>query len=358
VNSRISRFQAALQAQDLPAALIQSPLNVAYLSGFTGSTAVVLATPTRAAFITDCRYAAQAQQECPGFEHAVTQPGGGYADSISGLVQAFGLSRVAIEADHVTLAQREGLAEKLPEVDLLPVKDLVSPLRRVKDAEELRRIRAACGLVDAAFDWLVAYLRPGLAEREVAIELEYWLKKAGSEKEAFDTIVASGHRSAMPHGRASGKLLERGDFVTIDFGARVEGYHSDLTRTFVLGPATEKQREVYEVVLAANRTGVAAVRAGVEGKAVDAAARAVIDAAGYGAHFGHGLGHGLGLHVHDHPAFGLTSTVTLEAGMVATIEPGVYLDGWGGVRIEDDVLVTEEGCEVLTHAPRELLELG
>jgi len=317
----------------------------------------VLATPERAVFITDCRYAQQAAAECPGFELAVTPPGGGYAETIAEQAKALGLAALAIEADHVTLAQRDSLAEKLNGVELTAVKEIVAPLRMVKDAEELARIRAACALVDDAFQWLLEFVRPGRTEREVAIELEYRLKRAGSEKDAFDTIVASGYRSAMPHGRASEKVLEAGDFVTIDFGARVEGYHSDLTRTVVLGRATDRQREVYETVLAANRAGVGAIRAGMEGKEVDAVARAVIEAAGLGEHFGHGLGHGLGLHVHDHPAFGKTSTVTLQAGMVATVEPGIYLEGWGGVRIEDDVLVTEDGCEVLTHAPRKLFEL-
>ena len=183
------------------------------------------------------------------------------------------------------------------------------------------------------------------------------MKREGAEKEAFDTIVASGARSAHPHGRASSKPLEAGDLITFDFGARIGGYNSDLTRTVVLGAANARQREVYEVVLEAQLAALAAIRAGAEAKAVDAVARDLIAARGYGENFGHGLGHGLGRTVHDHTGFSTRSTVVLEAGMVLTVEPGVYLEGWGGVRIEDDVLVTHEGCEILTHAPKHLIEV-
>ncbi|MFN3649348.1 MAG: M24 family metallopeptidase [Armatimonadota bacterium] len=357
MTPRLQRLRQVLAEKELRGALITDAGHVGYLSGFTGSTAALLVLPERAVFITDSRYTAQAARECPGFELAQTSSGGTYQDAIAEKAKELGATELAIEGDLVTVSQLEKLKEKLEGVELKPVEGLVAELRRIKDAEELASIRVACGIVDRSFEFILGLLRPGVSEREIAIELEYFMKKSGSEKEAFDTIVASGHRSALPHGRASEKLLEAGDFITFDFGARVGGYHSDLTRTVVLGSATERQREVYGVVLEAQLAALDAIRAGAEGKAVDAVAREIIAGRGFGENFGHGLGHGLGRHVHDHPALSPLSTVTLEPGMVVTVEPGVYLDGWGGVRIEDDVVVTETGCEILTSAPKQLIEV-
>jgi Xaa-Pro aminopeptidase len=257
----------------------------------------------------------------------------------------------------MTVRQFNKLGEELKEATLEPVDDLVSPLRAVKDEEELRRIRHACAIADAAFEQILPLVRPGVIERDLAIELEHFMKKRGAEKEAFDTIVASGPRSALPHGRASARRLEAGDFVTFDFGARWEGYNSDLTRTVVLGRASDEQRKVYMTVLGAQMAALGAIRAGAEAKQVDAVARDRIAAAGYGERFGHGLGHALGREVHDGGGMNSRSEMKLAAGMVLTVEPGIYINGWGGVRIEDDVVVTGEGCEILTHAPKELIEL-
>jgi Xaa-Pro aminopeptidase len=356
-NPRVNQLREELRRREVPAALIMHPENVGYLSGFTGSTAALLITADRALFITDSRYTLQAGRECPGFELAITQGSGQYADRIAEEAGKLGVQEVAVEADYLTLAQFEQISKKLEQLELKPLADLVAPLRRVKDREELDRIRAACALVDRAFDYLLTLVKPGVSERDVAIELEYWMKKHGSEKEAFDSIVASGVRSALPHGRASEKLIEAGDLVTFDFGARVGGYVSDLTRTVVVGRFTEKQREVYDTVLQAQEAAIAAIRPGANGKDVDQVARDLIAAAGYGDHFGHGLGHGIGRTVHDHVALSQRSELTLAPGMVVTVEPGIYIEGWGGVRIEDDVLVTENGREVLTHAPKHLIEV-
>ncbi|MGI8969099.1 MAG: M24 family metallopeptidase, partial [Dehalococcoidia bacterium] len=243
-------------------------------------------------------------------------------------------------------------------IELRPTEEIVETLRRVKDEGEIDLTRAACGIVDCAFEFIVTLVRPGVSERELATELEYFMKKAGSEKEAFDTIVASGARSALPHGRASEKLLEAGDFITFDFGARVGGYHSDITRTVVLGTASERQREIYQVVLDAQQAALAALRPGMTGKEADQVARDLIAAHGYGEQFGHGLGHSLGRHVHDGGGLSQRVEMTLEAGMVLTVEPGVYLENWGGVRIEDDVVLRDNGAEILTHAPKELIEVN
>ena len=357
IEERVRRLRDRMAAEKVPAMLVQNPLNVGYLSGFTGSTAVLIVTPERRVFITDSRYAIQAARECSGWELAIIQSSAGYSAKIAEQIKALDLTAIAVEADHLTLAGLEGLQKKLEGVELKPTAEIVTPLRQIKDASELRVMREACAIADRAFEFALTLLRPGVSERDVMLDLNYWIARNGADREGFDTIVLSGARTSLPHGHPSEKRLERGDLITMDFGARLDGYTSDITRTVVLGSATERQREVYGVVLEANRAGIAAMRPGAEGKAVDSAARDLITARGYGEHFGHGLGHGLGRHVHDHVALGQTSELTLAAGMVITVEPGIYIEGWGGIRIEDDVLVTETGREVLTHAPKELIEL-
>jgi Xaa-Pro aminopeptidase len=354
---RLDRLRARLAERELSAALITAPLNVGYLSGFSGSTAMLLVRPAAGRLVTDSRYAAQARAECPGLDLVLIEPGGTYEECVAQQVRELGVSALAFESEVVSVRQQRSLAEQLPGVELLPVDDLVAPLRLVKDAAEIALIRQACALADRAFEHALQLLRPGIPERLLAAELEYFMKREGADREAFDTIVASGPRSALPHGRASDRLLAPGDLVTLDFGARWRGYHSDLTRTVVLGRASDDQRQIYGVVLAAQHAGIAAARAGAEARAVDAAAREVIEAAGYGLEFGHGLGHSLGRACHDGAVLNRRSEFQLAPGMVFTVEPGIYRDGWGGVRIEDDVLVTDDGCELLTHAPRELIEL-
>jgi Xaa-Pro aminopeptidase len=354
---RIEQLRARMAEQQLPAALIASSKNVGYLSGFSGSTAMLVVTADRALFITDSRYGIQAAAECPGCEIVVIENSGEYLDALAAQTEKLGIDTLGVEAERVTLAQFDKFREKLPKLELKPAAQLVDPLRLVKDEHEMPAIRRACALVDAVFEKLLGLLRPGVVERHVAAALEYELMLQGSEGAPFSTIVASGPRSALPHGRASDRTLQPGDLVTIDYGARVDGYVSDITRTIVLGPASEKQREVHQTVLDAQAAGIRAIRAGAHGKDVDSAAREVIKERGYGDHFGHGLGHGIGLDVHDHMALSQKSELTLQAGMVVTVEPGIYIENWGGVRIEDDVLVTHDGCEVLTHVPRHLIEL-
>ncbi len=361
MTARLQRLRAALAEHEAENALLMDPVSVSYLSGFTGSTAALLVTPDRASFVTDSRYAIQAERECPGWELTVTRSSAGYNETLAAAVKEQGLRRLVVEGDYLTVSRYEALAKALGEVvddlELKPVEGLVNRLRRVKDEEEIGRIRAACEIADRAFDFVLTLLRPGASERDIAVELEYFMKKQGSEKEAFDTIVASGARSALPHGRASDKSLEEGDFITFDFGACLGGYFSDLTGTGVLGRATERHRFVYEAVLEAQLASLDAIRGGRDGAEVDAVAREVLKKHGLDQHFGHSLGHGLGRHVHDHPALAPKNAVTLEPGMVLTVEPGVYIDGWGGVRIEDDVVVREHGCEILTLATKQLIEV-
>jgi Xaa-Pro aminopeptidase len=341
----------------LPAFLVTQTDNVGYISGFTGTSAALIVTEADALLVTDSRYTVQARRECPGFDVRQSELTQGLMDRAAADVKALGLTTLGVEGASLTVKQFAAMTNALEGVELRPTEEIVERLRLVKDDSEVDRIREACGIVDRAFEFILTQIRPGVRERDLAIELEYFMKKAGSEKEAFDTIVASGARSALPHGRASDKRLEAGDFITFDFGARVGGYHSDLTRTVVLGPATERHREVYQVVLDAQLAALGALRPGMTGKEADHVARDLIAARGYGENFGHGLGHGLGRQVHDGGGLSQRIDLTLESGMVMTVEPGVYLEGWGGVRIEDDVVLRDGGVEVLTHAPKELIEV-
>jgi Xaa-Pro aminopeptidase len=249
------------------------------------------------------------------------------------------------------------LKHLLTNVLWVPVRGLVESLMVVKDAEEIAKITIACGIVDTAFERILQIIKPGARESEIAAELEYQMKMLGSEKPSFDTIIASGPRSAMPHGIASQRKIRKGDFVTMDFGAIVEGYASDMTRTVVVGKATARQKRIYGLVKRAQAAGTRKARAGLAAKDLDKHVRTIIKRAGYGKQFGHGLGHGLGLLVHDQPRLSPLSDDTLATNMVVTIEPGIYIDGWGGVRIEDDIVIGRGRSKVLTKADKSLIEL-
>jgi Xaa-Pro aminopeptidase len=265
---------------------------------------------------------------------------------------------LGIEAQTMTLAERDDLAGRLEGTDLVPTTGLVEELRRSKDDDEVRLLNEAIALGDEAFTWVLDRLVPGKTERQIALDLEIKMREMGADEVSFPPIVGSGPLSAHIHHTPSERELQKGDLVLLDFGCRRNGYCSDLTRTVVLGSATDQQREIYRVVLEAQRQGIEAVAPGSRGQAVDAQARGIIERAGYGDRFGHGLGHGVGLDIHEEPRLRRISEDTLQPGDVVTVEPGVYLDGVGGVRIEDIVLVTESGREVLGSAPKqELIEL-
>lgn len=331
--------------------LVTSRENVRYLSGFTGTAGVVLITAGWALFLTDFRYLTQSQEEVSCMERKI------YVKQWEGLCEAVkdcGVSRLQFEAGSLHYAGYEELRDALKGVELSPTKDVVEDLRHVKDEEEVAAIRRAVEIAARAWEETLDGPLEGARERDLAIDLEIRLKRAGSEKSPFDFIVASGERGALPHGIASERRVRGGELVTFDFGACAEGYFSDLTRTVAVGPASGELREIYEVVLEANRAGVAAVRPGARAGEVDAAARAVIEKAGYGERFGHGTGHGLGLEIHERLRIARGQERELARGMVFTVEPGIYVPGVGGVRIEDMVLVTEDGAEVLTaDVPRD-----
>ena len=351
------RLAAALAAGGLDALVVSDLVNVRYLSGFTGSNAALLvfAGDTPAVLATDSRYGTQAARQAPDLEVMIERA---CAPRLVGRALVDGAARIGFESHVVTVDGFDTLSRRLgeyPDASLVRAGSLVEALREVKDAGEVALLRMACEAADAALAALIAGggLRPHRTEREVARELESLMVDHGADGRAFETIVATGANSAVPHHRPTGAELCAGDFVKIDFGALVGGYHSDMTRTFVLGAPAEWQREVYALVADAQRAGRAALVAGAELREVDAAAREVIVEAGHGDHFGHGLGHGVGLQIHEAPGIGSAATGMLRAGSVVTVEPGVYLPGRGGVRIEDTVLVTERDTDVLTRFPKD-----
>ncbi len=358
-SARLDALRRALAVHDpaIDALFLTDIGNLGYVSGFTGSTAQAVVTPTEALFITDARYTLRAQAECGGFEIIQTPAGsGGYGDALKAVLEARpGVKRLGFEANTVTVSQFESLRALVPGLEWIPTKDIVETLRLVKDAEEIALIQNAITVAETAMETVKPLLRPGIREQDFALELEFAMRKLGASGAAFDTIVASGTNGAHPHHHAGPRPLVAGDFVTIDWGATVNGYNSDITRTYAIEAVTEKQREVYAVVLEAQQRAIAAIRPGKTGKEIDAIARDYLTEQGYGEAFGHSLGHSLGRSVHDGPGFSVRSdTLVLSPGMVMTVEPGVYLEGWGGLRLEEDVMVTENGCEVLTHLPNRL----
>lgn len=356
--ARLARLRRRMEEEGADALWIGSAANRRYLSGFTGSTGWLLITAEHAELWTDFRYLEQASAEAEGF--TVVQHEARLYQHLGRRLQELGIGRLAFERDHLRYGEWLRLREGVPEqVQLLPAAGWVEELRKVKDRQEVESIRQAARIADEALLSVLAQLRPGMRERDVAWALESGMRQRGAEGIAFDLIVASGVRSALPHGTPTSRPIGRGELVTIDYGAVFAGYVSDCTRTVVVGRSDERQREIYHVVLEAQRRALGAVRPGVKVAEVDRAAREVIESAGYGAHFGHATGHGVGMEIHEGPR--LSSTGGEEAlvpGMVVTVEPGIYLPGWGGVRIEDLVLVTDDGAEVLTRVSKDLLEVG
>jgi Xaa-Pro aminopeptidase len=340
----------------IDALLVASQENRFYLSGFSGSSGYLVIGQDYAHLLTDFRYTEQATDQAPGFK--VIQHGSPYVKTLQEVLKKAKVRRLGFEKAHLTYARYEELRDKLAPVELVPTEDLVEKLRAVKDAGEIKAIRTAVQVADRAFEALLKTLQVGQTEKEVAAELEYQMRKLGATAASFSTIAAAGPRSSLPHAEPTDRKIDFGDFLTLDFGAVVGGYCSDCTRTVVFGRVTKKQREVYDVVLEAQRAALEAARPGLKGKELDAVARQVITEAGFGPNFGHGLGHGVGLAVHEGPSAGQTHEDILKAGHVITIEPGIYLPGWGGVRIEDMGVITRTGFDDFTAAPKELITLN
>ncbi|MGI4791199.1 MAG: M24 family metallopeptidase [Janthinobacterium lividum] len=357
--TRLDALRSALTTQDpaIDALLLTDIGNLSYLTGFTGSTAQVVITPDEALFITDSRYTLRAKSECVGFEIVETPAGsGGYGEALKNVLSARpALRRLGFEAGQVTVSQFDAFHALVPEMEWIATANLVETLRLVKDADEISLIKAAIVVAETAMETVKPLLTPGTREQDFAMELEFAMRRLGASGAAFDTIVASGPNGAHPHHHAGPHPLAEGDFVTIDWGATVDGYNSDITRTYVIREVTPKQREIYAIVLEAQQRAIAAIQPGRTGQEIDAVARDFIASHGYGEAFGHSLGHSLGRSVHDGPGFSVRSDkLILKPGMVLTVEPGIYLENWGGLRIEEDILVTEQACEILTHLPNAL----
>lgn len=355
-ESRIQKLRGVLAERQLDGIVISKPENRAYLSGFTGTSGWLLITREKALLLTDFRYAEQAQSQAPAFE--VLKPDNSAEALIASICDEQGVKRLGFEGDYLTVDAYAGYQQLHQSRELVSCAGLVERLRMIKDASEIAIMRKAAAIADEAWSHILGYIKPGVVERDLAVELEYKMKKLGAEGLAFDIICASGVRSALPHGRASAKVIESGDLVTFDFGALYQGYCSDMTRTVMVGQPTAKQKEIYETVLEAQVRGVAACKAGMTGMQLDNVCREYIREKGYGEAFGHGTGHGVGRYIHEGPKVSFRGERDLlEPGMVVTIEPGIYLPGWGGVRIEDMVLVTETGCERLSQSPKDLIIL-
>jgi Xaa-Pro dipeptidase len=356
---RRARLRSLLTERGLDGLLVTSLINVRYLTGFVGTNAGLLVGANGDAvdvLATDTRYAEAAAAACPDVELLVERDTG---PALAALAERRGLPRLGYESHELTVDGFRAVQLAAPSLDLRRSDRAVEALRAVKDAAEIASLRAACAAADAAFADLLPTIRPGVTERTLAADLESRMRRHGSETPSFDTIVAAGEHSAVPHHRPTSRPVRLGDFVKIDFGAVIDGYHSDMTRTVVLGEPSGWQRDVYDLVAAAQQAGVDAVTEGVATSLVDRAARRVVEAAGMGERFIHGLGHGVGLEIHEAPALGTGSPGTLAPDMVVTVEPGVYLPGQGGVRIEDTLAVGRPGepAERLTLTTRDLLVL-
>ncbi|MEV2226630.1 Xaa-Pro peptidase family protein [Nocardia vinacea] len=357
---RRSALRSLLVENEVDALLVTDLVNIRYLTGFTGSNAALLVTSwdirnseERTVIGTDGRYLSQVAEQVPDLRAEIARA---TARRIVELAGEWQLGRVGYESHIVTVDQHRGFIEQKTGLEFVATPGLVEQLRMVKDAYEIEQLRAACAAGDAGLATLLERggLRPGRTERQVARDLEWAMFEHGADAVAFETIVATGANSAIPHHRPTGAVLATGDFVKIDFGAVVGGYHSDMTRTFVLGAASDWHREVYALVEAAQRAGREALKPGAPVTDVDAAARAVIEAAGHGKLFVHGLGHGVGLQIHEAPGIAKTGTGTLLSGVAVTVEPGVYFPGRGGVRIEDTLVVREGGPDLLTNTSKDL----
>ncbi len=348
MQTRIDKLRKSINADEC--VLISGKANIFYYSGFRSEDAYLIISQEKQIIVTDSRYTIQAKEQAPNFE---------LCDIMLGWEKIFKKAEkkiIGYEENYLTA----GMLEKFKassDMKFKPMQAVIDKPRRIKDKSEIKRIADAEKIGDEAFSYILKQIKPGKTEREIALELEFFMKRQGAEALSFDTIAASGKRSAMPHGLASGKELCKGDFLTLDFGCIFEGYCSDMTRTVVIGKADEKQKEIYNTVLRAQLAALKTISAGKKCSDIDAAAREVIQQAGYGNNFGHSLGHSVGIEIHEMPVFSPKNADITEEGHVITVEPGIYVEDFGGVRIEDLIVVAENGIENLTSSPKELIEL-
>ncbi|MBF0709227.1 MULTISPECIES: M24 family metallopeptidase [Bacillales] len=352
---RIEKLRQSFTEYDIDAMLITSASNRRYISQFTGSSGVVLITEKEAKFVTDFRYMDQAREQAQGFD--IVQHKGPIVGEVAKLANELGVKKLGFEETQVTYQVFKAYENKV-DGTLVPINGILEKHRMIKDSSELKVLKEATEIADAAFQHITSYIRTGLTELDVSNELEFFMRKNGATSSSFDIIVASGIRSALPHGVASDKIIGKNELITLDFGAYYKGYCSDITRTVAVGDPGEELKGVYHTVLEAQLKAMEQIKPGMSGKEADALSRDLITSKGFGEYFGHSLGHGVGLEVHEGPSLSTKSDTVLEPGMVVTVEPGIYLSGKGGVRIEDDTVITETGNETLSHSTKELLILG
>jgi Xaa-Pro aminopeptidase len=355
-GKRIANLQERMRENGIDCVVVYKPENRRYLSGFTGSTGFLILTGDEAIFATDFRYQEQVKNECAACSIRIIDN----EYTLFSLLQDMRPKVIGLEEDWASLTFHDRVCKAIPDIRVAYVEGFVKEQRMKKDEEEVELLKTACAITDEAFEKIIEVIKPGMSEREISTEIQYYMKQRGAEATPDTFIIATGPRASLPHGKATDRTVEAGDFITMDIGCKYKGYWSDMTRTVVLGRAAERQREIYGIVAAAQAKVTQLIRPGMTGWEADELARDFITRAGYGKEFGHGLGHGLGMEMHEAPRLAQSEAgkVSLEPGMVVTNEPGIYIEGFGGVRIEDDLLIRREGCEVLCCSPRELIEIA
>lgn len=351
---KLEKLRLSLEENKLDAILITSPYNRRYVTSFTGTAGVVLISQHEAQFITDFRYIEQATEQAKGFN--IVEHKKAIHEEIANQLNTLNIKRLGFEKDHTTFASYERYKETFS-AELIPVSGIIEELRLIKSEDELKIIKEAAKIADDAFAHIKGYIKPGVKEIDISNELEFFMRRQGATSSSFDTIVASGYRSALPHGVASDKKIQSGELVTLDYGALYNGYCSDTTRTVAVGEISDELHTIYQTVLEAQIRGVDGIKPGMTGKEADALVRDHIAEKGYGKYFGHSTGHGVGLEVHENPSLSFKNDNVLRPGMVVTVEPGIYIPDVGGCRIEDDLVITETGNERLTVADKELVYL-
>jgi Xaa-Pro aminopeptidase len=353
IHRRLTAIRSAMAEHRFQAMLVSEMTHVRYLTGFSGSSGLCVITPEKHFFITDKRYEIQAPQEIDGFNIIIAKQQLFPIVAEKKLIPKKG--RIGFEDGYITVADMKNLKKLLPGRTFIPEKKIIEDITEIKDDAEIALIRYAVQITDKVFKKILKLIRPGIRECDIAAEISYWHRKYGAECDSFDPIVASGERGALPHARPSDKIIRRGEMVVLDFGCRYCGYNSDLTRTVAVGKPSVEMKKIYHIVLEAQRKAIDIVQNGIAAHTVDAAARKYIQLAGKGRYFIHSLGHGLGINVHESIRLSALSTTILKTGNVVTIEPGIYIPGLGGVRIEDDIVIQENGCDVLTTSAKELI---